>query len=289
MQANADATLRVTSNLTNLTSSGGPVLAGGVYIVNNGAIQISSLGTGGGELVANLATIVLNGSAAQIIDAGNNNALSNIDNNVSGASLTVKGGNNFSVTADASSFTNFGLLVIAAGSSFSLRAGTQFAFSGSGTTQVDGQLNAFGVLYAGGPVLTGIGVVNGAVTNLGGEVIPGDNGVPGALTINGEYSQPYPPSVAPASLDISIGSAGSSQLNVGSASLANTVRFTSYGGFSPAAGATFDFMNSANGITGAFTVVDVSRTESCGGTDRVDRMTPKLVRCCCISFKRSSS
>jgi hypothetical protein len=259
MQADAGATLQVNSNLTNSVVDGGPGLDGGTYVMNNGIIQLSTLGTSGGEILYNAGTIVLNGPSARMTDAANNNALSGIFLNGTGSSFTVEGGNHFSTSpANSGSFLQYGFLVVGAGSTLST---TQMVQNGAGNqciTQVDGQLNAAVLLNAAGTVLSGTGVVNGSVTNSGSMVTPGDNGAPGTLTINGLYDVPSSTGGLAASLNILVGSAASATLNVNSASLSQTITFTSYGGFSPPAGATYDFLNYTNGLTGTFTTVDVS-------------------------------
>lgn len=257
MQANAGATLQVSSNLTNLTVSGGPVLAGGTYVMNNGTIQLSSLGTGGGELVANEASIILNGPGAQLTDAGGANALSDFVTNTHGSSFIVEGGNSLFVSP-FQNFNNYGFMDVGAGSSLSMLT-SPFNQDEGGITQVDGQLHVSQLTMDVGTLLTGTGQVDGYVSNLDSTVTPGDNAAPGTLTINGGYSQPYPASASSATLDILIGSSGSSLLNVnGAVTLNDTLSVASYNGFSPTAGETFDFLNYTNGLSGSFAELDVS-------------------------------
>ena len=120
MQANPGATIQVSSNLSNLTVNGGPVLAGGTFVMNNGTIQLVPVGTGGGEFVANLATVVLNGPNARLTDASNANVFSRFVTNYFGGSFTVQGGNNFTVNA-FQNFNNYGFLNVGAGSSLSVQ------------------------------------------------------------------------------------------------------------------------------------------------------------------------
>ena len=255
LQANAGATLGVSANLTNLTISGGIDLAGGTYVMNNGTIQLSTLGTGGGEISANQATIILNGPNAQLTDAGGSGALADFVTNY-GGSLIVEGGNNFSVTP-YQNFNNYGLLVVGVGSNFIMHG--PFAQDEGGSTQVDGNLSSTQFTMDVNTLLTGTGVVNTFVSNLDSTVTPGDNGTPGTLTVSG-YSQPYSYAAAPlAALDILIGSAASGQLDVtGSVTLNNTLVVSSYGGFSPTSGQAFDILNYGGTLSGSFTRLNVS-------------------------------
>jgi len=280
LQANAGATLQVNSNLTNLVGSWGIGPVGGIvmtyvvnngtYVMNNGTIQLTALGTSGGEIWANRGTITLNGPDAEMTGAANKNALFYLSENGIGSSFTVEGGNNFITggTAEGPVFGQDGHMVIGPGSTFSIFSIfdpiDQFIQGGSfdapTTTQVDGQLNATVSLFGAGnntSFFGGTGVVNGSVANCHSTVAPGDNGAPGTLTINGEYSYSCS-ATGTTGLKIVVGSANSSLLNVNSAVLSDVVSFTSYGGFSPPAGTTIDFLNYTNGLSGAFTSVDVS-------------------------------
>jgi hypothetical protein len=277
LEANAGATLGVSANLTNLTISGGIDLAGGTYVMNNGTIQLSTLGTGGGEISANQATIILNGPNAQLTDAGGSGALTDFVTNYFGGSLIVEGGNNFSVTP-YQDFNNYGILDVGAGSNFIMNG--PFAQDEGGSTQVDGSLSATQFVMAVNTLLTGTGEVYSSVENLDSTVTPGDNGTPGTLTVGG-YSQPYPYAAAPfAALDILIGSTASGQLDVtGSVALNNTLVVSSYGGFSPTSGETFDILNYGGTLSGSFTRLDVSGLNLAPGlTASVDYSHPGEVR-----------
>jgi fibronectin-binding autotransporter adhesin len=272
MQANSGATLQVSSNLSNLTSSGGPVLSGGTFVMNNGTIQLLPLGTGGGELVSNLNTIILNGPNARLTDASNANAYSRIVSNF--GSLTVQGGNNSSISPGLgiTIFNNYGFLNVGPDSSLSI-AGASFGQDEGGVTQVDGQLSATQLSMDVATVLRGTGQVYSQVTNLSSTVVPGDNGAPGTLTINGSFSQPYSVSVVPsAALSILLGSVSSSLLQVnGSAVLNGTLRVASYNGFTPAGGQTFDILHYTGSLSGTFGALDVSGLNlTAGQTASVD-------------------
>jgi hypothetical protein len=83
-------------------------LKGGTYLVF-GTLQIP------GDIATNQATIVLDGSAAQITDQSSANALANFADNAAGASFTVQDGQHFTTNV---SFTNEGTLVVNPSSTF---------------------------------------------------------------------------------------------------------------------------------------------------------------------------
>ena len=258
MQANAGATLQVNSNFSNLVASGlNTGLGPGTFVMNNGAIQLVLAGTGGGELFANGAIIVLNGPNARLIDASNANVFSHLGNN--GGSFSLQGGGNFTITPFPSFtvFNNYGSINVGPGSSLSVQ-GESFNQDSGATTQVDGQLFVTQLTMDVGTVLSGTGQVNGTVNNLASTVNPGDNGAPGILTINGSFSQPYSVSVANAALKILLGSTSLLQVN-GPATLNGTLRVAAYNGFRPVGGGqTFDVLHYTGGLSGTFGALDVS-------------------------------
>ena len=58
-------------------------------------MQVDSLGTTGGEIVNNAATIYLNGPNSNFVDARGMDALSNFSNNMAAGSFTITNGRNF--------------------------------------------------------------------------------------------------------------------------------------------------------------------------------------------------
>jgi hypothetical protein len=128
---------KVSGNLTNFASH---TLTGGTYKVT-GTLQF---GTSGSSITTNAANITLTGSSAKMIDLGNNNLLTNLATNNSGASFGLTGGARFTT---ASNFTNNGTLTIGSGDSFIVHGNlTNFAsnkltggtYSVTGTLQFNG-------------------------------------------------------------------------------------------------------------------------------------------------------
>ena len=177
-------------SLSNFNSST-DTLTGGTYVVNgtSGAstLQIDALGTTGGEIQTNDATITLIGTNANVyfLDAASLNALSDLS--VNNGELDLEGGYTFTAP---STFTNSGNVLVGAGSTLS--ASSTYTQTG-GETQVDGSLAAPSVNINGGTLAGAGGTITGNVTN-GGTVQPGDNlntpvDPPGDLTILGNYTQ----------------------------------------------------------------------------------------------------
>jgi hypothetical protein len=114
---------------------------------------------------------------------------------------------------------------------------------------VDGALTATGnaIVNIHGGMLTGSGTINGNVL-MGGTITAGDPGIPGMLTINGNYEQ-----TDDAMLDELIGPVSQSLLNInGDATLDHgaLLDITLLDGFDPL-GQTFDIMD-FNSLTGRF-------------------------------------
>jgi hypothetical protein len=141
-------------------------LTGGTWIVNgtSGKATLSlGLGKFGAEIVNNAATIVLNGSNANVnfVDNGGFSVLSALGaNSTSGSSLTVEGGYQFK-TAPCSNypppecegnFTNKGTVTVGSGSLFDVTGNlTNFA----GTTLTGGIFNVGGTLqFTGANIVT---------------------------------------------------------------------------------------------------------------------------------------
>ena len=150
-------------------------------------------------------------------------------------------------------FTNRGKLTVGAGSAFGVASSyTQ----SSGTTTVDGILNAPALTVSGGS-LVGQGMVSAAVTRSGGTITVGDSSTkPGILTITGSYSQ----SATTGSLNVGISgnTVGSqySQLAVSNGiSLDGILNIKLIKGFIPAVGSSFTILK-GTAVTGTFSTVN---------------------------------
>ncbi len=121
-----------------------------------------------------------------------------------------------------------------------------------GVLQVDGSITSNTVVGHRG-TLSGSGTILGNLTNSsGGEVIPGDvSGLPGALTVGGNYDAQRPV----ATLSIQVGGAAAGQVSVldvqGNANLNGFIDPVLVNGFVPEIGQSFTFMNYAS-FTGYF-------------------------------------
>ena len=239
MQANAGSTLQATQGFTNFSAG---TLTGGTYNMINGTIQINALGTTGGEIATNAATILLSGVSSNFEDASGLNALSNLSNN--SGSFTLLNGRTFPL---ATAFSNTGTVTV--GSMSALLASFGYTQT-AGLTQVDGTLTSAVALNGG--TLKGTGTITGSVANNGGTVAPGDS--PGTLTVSGTYSQPVA-----GTLEIQIAGMGagkSSLLDVlGSASLGGTLDPVLLNGYIPTPGETFIFLDYAS-HTGMFSSIE---------------------------------
>jgi hypothetical protein len=246
-------TLEVAAGATMHLSGGafenfsGNTLTGGTYEVSStntraGVLLIEQLGTSGGEIVNNDASILLSGANSNFVDANGNNALSNFSRNESGGSFTIISGRNFA-TADAGNFINAGNVTIGATSKMSIGSAAQNNYVQSGgTTQVDGTLAANNASINGG-TLQGTGNLTlNALMNYG-VVKPGDaTGSPGTLSITGNFGQG-----STGTLDIEIGGTHSGQygqLDIsGTANLGGTLAVNLVKSFSLAMGEKFDILN----------------------------------------------
>jgi autotransporter-associated beta strand protein len=119
-----------------------------------------------------------------------------------------------------------------------------------GVLQVDGSISSNTFLNRGG-TLAGSGTVKGNITNRGGKVIPGDaSGVPGVLTVGGNYAT-FASQIAGGgivSIQIAGGAVGQvSVLNVqGNANLGGFLDPVLLNGFVPGIGQSFTFLNYAS-------------------------------------------
>jgi fibronectin-binding autotransporter adhesin len=250
MQADAGSKLFSSmSGLSSSTYSGGTLLTGtyNVYGTSTsaGTIKISALGTSGGEIVNNAATIMLNGVDSNFLDGGGFDALSNLASN--SGSFSVLNGRDINTPG---AFTNTGTVNIGATSEFDVNGGESEYLQTAGTTMVDGTLTPGSTVILGG-LLEGVGTVNNSVTVNGGTVAPGDP--PGTLTINGLFDLENG--------DLLIGLAGIGlydALNVnGTAELGGTLEFDLQDGFNVAGGETF-FIADDSSRSGTFNTVDFS-------------------------------
>ena len=142
---------------------------------NPGTLQINPLGSTGGEIVNNAATIYLNGPNSNFVDQAGLDALSNFSNNTSAGSFTITNGRNFTSPA---SFPNAGVVNVGGGSTFTTGGSGNYNQSG-GSTQLNGALVAGGNQgnFNGGVLYGNGGTITGNVT-MAGTIAP-------AATING--------------------------------------------------------------------------------------------------------
>jgi hypothetical protein len=146
LQVSNGALLQVSSGP--FTNFSGSTLTGGTYNVS-GTLQIAALGTTGGEIVTNAADIILDGSAAQFIDADGNGAPTDLAANTAKGSLTLSGGADFTT---AGNFSNKGTLSVGSGSVFDVLGKLSNL---SGTTLAGGTYDVTGKLeFAGADIET---------------------------------------------------------------------------------------------------------------------------------------
>jgi len=234
------------------TNFSGSTLTGGTYNIS-GKLEIDQLGSTGGEIVTNAASIILTGSASSFVDAAGKDALSKFATNGSAGSFSLQGGRAFTTAAN---FSTAGTLTIGSGSTFTVGGiGTSFTQT-AGTTTDDGTLAvpSSGSLSLNGGSLFGKGAITGAVTS-SGTIAPGDSAAAtGILKDTGAYTQN-----SSGTLDISIDgtSPGTQydQLNPSTASLNGTLNINLPTGFVPAVGNTFKIMN-FNAESGKFATVN---------------------------------
>ncbi|MGD0230317.1 MAG: hypothetical protein ABSC19_08155 [Syntrophorhabdales bacterium] len=243
-----------------LTNFSGNTLTGGTYIVNgSGILQIDSLGTNGGEIVNNAASITLNGAGSKILDAQGQDALSGLASNTAAGSLTITGGRNLTTPGD---FSNAGFVNVGAGSTFNTgpNAGNNFIQTG-GALAVDGVLWTAQALVNAGTV-SGGGTIQGNLHNTGGFVHPVSAGMPSTLSVTGNFTQDKA-----GTLLIDITNGQWSVLSVsGWASLDGTVDFNFVGGFAPVTG-TFTYLTAGSGISGDFVNVEFTGYNPLSYTD----------------------
>jgi len=249
-QANAGSTLIVEN--TTFTNFSGNTLTGGTYIVNGeagspGTLQISTLGSTGGEIVNNVASIVLNGPNSNFVDAAGLDALSKLANNTATGSFTISGGRNFNTAGD---FNNAGSVTIGTGSTMQIGpTGTNNYIQSGGVTTVNGLLDPTAVELNGG-VLAGTGSITAAnVLAAGGSIAPGTAAGTGELTINGNLND------SGSTLIIRLGGVGAGEFDVldvnGNVNLGagSSLDVYLYDGFTPTNGETFTFLDFTGSLT----------------------------------------
>jgi hypothetical protein len=215
-------------------------LEGGRSFTNNGTVNW----VGSADITLNDgATFTNNGSFTDATDHGLSGNGGTFNNN--GTFVKVAGPGTTTVGSNLS-FFNSGLA--------SMQSGTLYIVGGQ-YTQITGQtdIGAGAFLQADGGVvildgsLSGYGSVNGDVFN-SGTVLPGEDGSPGILTINGNYTQ-----TATGTLNLQIddpNGAGFDQLAIaGNVALDGTLNVTLLNGYLPNSGDSFPvlFFASSNG------------------------------------------
>jgi PEP-CTERM motif len=252
-QVNPGATMLVQNGP--FTNFAGNTLTGGTYnVFGPSTLEIDQLGSTGGEIVNNAATILLDSPGSNLVDAASKDALSNFSNNTSAGSFTIQSGRNFT---SPSTFTNAGVVNVGTGSTFTTGGSGNYNQSG-GSTKVDGALTAGGghVNINGGTLLGNGGTITGNVS-MSGTLSPGDTpGAAGALGIAGNYAQ-----LAAGIFQLDLGglTAGSQfdLLNVtGTTSLNGTLDISLINAFFPTAGDTFTFITSGGLVSGIFATVN---------------------------------
>ncbi|HMD98364.1 MAG TPA: hypothetical protein VKM93_13665 [Terriglobia bacterium] len=264
---NVDTSMTVTGTLANggnvtLTQPGASLTAD---LTNSGSIALNSnnqtlMDTGdfnnssGGSLSLTAASDQVtvagnfnNNAGASVTMSGTKGSLAAAVAFINGGTVTLSGVGD---TLSAASFTNTGNVSIGQGQfggpTETLTVGAAGAYiQTAGSTTANGTLTAGSVSIQAGSLL-GAGTVNalnnGTVNNSGGKVEPASAaGIPGTLTINGNYKQG-----AGGTLTIDLGGIAPGQFSVlnvsGNAALDGTVDFTAVNGFTPDPGDDFTFL-----------------------------------------------
>jgi hypothetical protein len=214
-------------------------LGGGIYNIA-GNFQFTDA-----KVLANAATLILDGGSAQILDQSGNTALSKLANN--SGTLTFQNGRNFSWNVD---FSNSGTLTVL-GSTFTVN-GTYTQTGGATVLGAKANLAVSGGMTIVGGVLSGSGTVTADVINAA-ELDVGASVAPGILTISGNYTQ-----TADGILNIEIGGTLSSQFDqlviTKQATLDGTLNVRLINSFSPKPGTSFTILT-FNNFTGKFATV----------------------------------
>jgi hypothetical protein len=132
LQVSSGALLQVTNGP--FTNFSGTTLTGGTYNVS-GTLEIDELGTAGGEIVTDAANIILDGTAAKIVDSDSNNALTDLATIAAKSSFTLSGDADFTT---AGNFDNKGTLSVGAGSVFDIGGKNKLTNFKIGTLTITG-------------------------------------------------------------------------------------------------------------------------------------------------------
>jgi hypothetical protein len=260
LQANSGNTLHLVGG--SLTNFSGNTLTGGTYNVHGtvaspGTLQIDALGNGGGEIVNNAATILLDGRNSNFLDAAGLDALSNFSNNTATGSFTIQNGRNFTTPGD---FSNAGSVTVGKPSTLTIGPSGTNNFNQSGASaslKVNGAM-AVGTATINGGMVSGSGNITGNVDNVGGTVTASDPGIPDTLTIYGNYTQ-GPTGILEAFLGGTTADPDYSRLVVigGTATLAGTLELDLVpgSGLVIVPSETFELVTATDGISGGFTDV----------------------------------
>jgi hypothetical protein len=191
-------TLDLGSAFTNFDPLTGTLMDGRYWVA--GTLRFT-----GARILINAADLVLDGSAAAIVDESGSDALANLATNAASGSFTIESGRNFT---PGGTFASAGTLIIGYGSTFTANAA------------------AGGTLMILAGTLSGSGTIIGNVVN-SGQIHPVDS-----LTILGDYTQ-----TSSGTLMINIGDSGRTtfdQLVIsGMALLDGTLTVTVTNGFLP--------------------------------------------------------
>jgi hypothetical protein len=165
----AGSTFVVTGSLTNFADK---TLTGGTYLIA-GTFQFTNA-----DIQTNAATLLLDGTAARIIDRAGmpNNGLRGFAANAAAGNFTIQNGSNLSISG---AFSNAGSLTIGDGSTFTAASYTQ---TGGNTNLLTGGMLSAAVSLQGG-TLSGSGMINGNVTIQNGGTLSGSETINGNVTI----------------------------------------------------------------------------------------------------------
>ncbi len=260
-EAASGATLETESGT--FTNFSGTTLTGGTYDAN-GTIEIDQLGSTGGEIVTNDATIILdgsNGGAAAIVDDAGKNALSALATNE--GSFTVENGGNADFTT-AGNFANSGTVTVGTGTTLTTGAsgGSDYTQS-AGTTTVDGTLTSAATAINGG-TLYGTGTVHGPTTiATGGTLQPGSSSTPGTLNVIGTLALNGTLNEVVNSQSVFNVTAVTGGITLGSGS---TLDILLGSGFTPTTSTSLDILTAGIPVSGTFGTID-NQDFSFGGND----------------------
>jgi phage baseplate assembly protein gpV len=224
-----EGTLNLGGNLTNFSAG---TLTGGTYVIQ------SILMFNNADIRTNAATLVLDGPSAAIVDIFGQDGLAHFTTNTAEGSFTITNGRNFTAP---SAFGNAGTVLVGDGSTFST-PGDYTQSAGRTQLEAGGTLAGTTVLINGG-TLAGDGTVNADVVN-GGVVAPGTS--PGALTIDGDYTQTTDGTLAIELAGLTPGAEHDQLIITGTATLAGTLQTRALDSYLPDFGDVFRVMTFAS-------------------------------------------